>query len=92
MFVYGTNCTGSERRLADCSSISNPVTSCDYTQNVAVTCNGKMIGNTISPNVYFRQNKLLLLINKLGIYIHKIFLCTIYVNRHHDRNKWYLTP
>ena len=43
VFVNGTNCTGDERRLADCSSISNLVTSCNYTQNVAVACNGKMI-------------------------------------------------
>ena len=43
VFVYGTYCIGDESRLADCSNISTSVPGCDYTNNVAITCNGKMI-------------------------------------------------
>ena len=43
VFVNGTNCTGNELELADCSSISYFASSCEYTQNVAIACNGKMM-------------------------------------------------
>ena len=44
VFVYGTYCTGNESRLADCSNISSTsVPGCNYTNNVAITCIGKMI-------------------------------------------------
>lgn len=43
VFVIGTYCTGKENRLIQCSNVSTGVASCDYMQNVAITCTRKTI-------------------------------------------------
>ena len=50
VLVYGTNCSGKEHHLVDCSNISISDVSCNYTQNVAITCNGKIVHYILLAN------------------------------------------
>lgn len=54
VLVHGTNCTGNESRLADCSNTTFDAP-CDYTKNVAITCNGKVITVICCGNKQFNS-------------------------------------